>query len=76
MSLHPNSAALYARAVTVFPSGVTHDVRYLKLFPIFVERASGKANVFQRPKMVGRATAPRFVAAIPQLLFSMPSNPS
>ncbi|MCH7952611.1 MAG: aspartate aminotransferase family protein [Chloroflexi bacterium] len=37
--LHPESAALYEESSRVFPSGVTHDVRYVTPFPIFVERA-------------------------------------
>lgn len=37
----PESAKLYQRAVSVFPSGVTHDSRYLEPFPIFVKEASG-----------------------------------
>lgn len=39
--LHPGSARLYEEAAGVFPSGVTHDIRYLTPFPIFVERAKG-----------------------------------
>ncbi len=39
--LHPGSAALYEESSRIFPSGVTHDIRYLTPFPIFVERASG-----------------------------------
>lgn len=38
---HPSSRAQYERALKDFPSGVTHDVRYLKPFPIYVERAAG-----------------------------------
>lgn len=38
---HPGSQARYARAVTAIPSGVTHDVRYFKPFPLYVERAEG-----------------------------------
>jgi len=37
----PDSAKLYERAVTLFPSGVTHDGRYLQPFPIYVERSEG-----------------------------------
>ena len=37
--LHPQSAALYEESLRVFPSGVTHDVRYVTPFPIFVEQA-------------------------------------
>lgn len=37
----PRSAELYQRASTLFPSGVTHDGRYLKPFPPYVERAVG-----------------------------------
>jgi glutamate-1-semialdehyde 2,1-aminomutase len=36
-----SSAALYDRAVKLFPSGVTHDSRYLKPFPIYIDHASG-----------------------------------
>ena len=39
--LHPASARLYEAATSTFPSGVTHDVRYLQPFPIYVERARG-----------------------------------
>lgn len=39
-ALHPESARLYAESLRIFPSGVTHDVRYLQPFPIYVERAS------------------------------------
>lgn len=35
------SADLAARGRSLFPSGVTHDSRYLKPFPVFVDRASG-----------------------------------
>jgi glutamate-1-semialdehyde 2,1-aminomutase len=37
----PNSAKLYRQAREVFPGGVTHDLRYLEPFPIYVERAQG-----------------------------------
>jgi glutamate-1-semialdehyde 2,1-aminomutase len=37
--LHPQSAALYEESLRVFPSGVTHDVRYVTPFPIFVDHA-------------------------------------
>jgi glutamate-1-semialdehyde 2,1-aminomutase len=37
----PRSAELYERACGLFPSGVTHDGRYLKPFPPYVERAAG-----------------------------------
>ena len=36
-----SSAALYERAVGLFPSGVTHDSRFLKPFPIYVDHAEG-----------------------------------
>ncbi len=36
---HPGSQALYRRASTVLPSGVTHDARFLRPFPVYVERA-------------------------------------
>jgi glutamate-1-semialdehyde 2,1-aminomutase len=37
----PASRALFARAQTLFPDGVTHDNRRMQPFPIFVERADG-----------------------------------
>lgn len=40
-SASPISQKLYARACEIFPSGVTHDNRFLSPFPIYVERASG-----------------------------------
>jgi glutamate-1-semialdehyde 2,1-aminomutase len=39
--LHPRSAALHAEALRFFPNGVTHDIRHLVPFPIYVERAAG-----------------------------------
>jgi glutamate-1-semialdehyde 2,1-aminomutase len=35
------SAALYERAQRVFPSGVTHDGRYMEPYPIYVTHADG-----------------------------------
>jgi glutamate-1-semialdehyde 2,1-aminomutase len=35
------SSALYERAKETFPSGVTHDARFAKPFPIYVNRAQG-----------------------------------
>ena len=37
----PTSRELYDQACHVFPSGVTHDGRFLRPFPIYVEKASG-----------------------------------
>ena len=37
----PKSADLYRRAKNLFPSGVTHDARYLKPFPIYANNAVG-----------------------------------
>lgn len=39
--MHPTSARLYEESLRVFPSGVTHDVRFLTPFPLYVERAQG-----------------------------------
>src|SRR2546422_8017523 len=36
-----NSRKLYEQAKTLFPQGVTHDLRYLEPFPIYIERAEG-----------------------------------
>lgn len=38
---HPGSASLYQRAQSHFPSGVTHDGRWMEPFPPAVERAAG-----------------------------------
>jgi len=35
------SAKLFERGATVFPSGVTHDGRYLEPFPVYVKEAAG-----------------------------------
>jgi glutamate-1-semialdehyde 2,1-aminomutase len=37
----PNSCRRYEQAKQVFPAGVTHDLRYMEPFPIFVERQKG-----------------------------------
>jgi glutamate-1-semialdehyde 2,1-aminomutase len=37
----PGSAALFERARDLFPSGITHDTRYLDPYPLYVERALG-----------------------------------
>ena len=37
----PTSRSLYERALDLFPSGVTHDTRYLQPYPIYVDRAQG-----------------------------------
>lgn len=39
--LHPGSARLYQESVRTFPSGVTHDIRYLTPFPVYIEHAQG-----------------------------------
>ena len=38
---HPRSRELYSRALRCFASGVTHDGRYVKPFPIYMARADG-----------------------------------
>jgi glutamate-1-semialdehyde 2,1-aminomutase len=37
----PKSKKLFEHALGVFPSGVTHDLRYLEPFPIYIDRALG-----------------------------------
>src|SRR5262249_47489739 len=37
----PASARLYEQGKKLFPDGVTHDGRYLKPFPVYVEHAAG-----------------------------------
>jgi glutamate-1-semialdehyde 2,1-aminomutase len=38
---HPKSAVLAERARRAIPGGVTHDIRHLVPFPVYVERARG-----------------------------------
>jgi glutamate-1-semialdehyde 2,1-aminomutase len=37
----PTSRRLYEQARSVFPNGVTHDLRFLEPFPIYIDRALG-----------------------------------
>src|SRR5438270_5513559 len=37
----PNSRKLFEQAKRLFPDGVTHDLRRLEPFPIYIERAQG-----------------------------------
>jgi glutamate-1-semialdehyde 2,1-aminomutase len=37
----PNSRRLFEQAKALFPNGVTHDLRYLDPFPVYVARAEG-----------------------------------
>ena len=39
--LHPDSRKLHRRALTLFPDGVTHDIRAQTPFPLYVTHASG-----------------------------------
>jgi glutamate-1-semialdehyde 2,1-aminomutase len=38
---HPKSAALAERARAAIPGGITHDIRHLLPFPVYIDRASG-----------------------------------
>ncbi|PYM11805.1 MAG: aspartate aminotransferase family protein [Candidatus Rokuibacteriota bacterium] len=38
---HPKSAALAERARRAIPGGITHDIRHLVPFPVYVERGAG-----------------------------------
>jgi glutamate-1-semialdehyde 2,1-aminomutase len=38
---HATSAGLAARARQVIPGGITHDIRHLDPFPVYIDRASG-----------------------------------
>ncbi len=41
----PKSAKLFERSARLFPSGVTHDGRYLQPFPIFAKEAAGSKKI-------------------------------
>jgi glutamate-1-semialdehyde 2,1-aminomutase len=38
---HPTSAKLAERARRAIPGGVTHDIRHLSPFAVYVDRAAG-----------------------------------
>jgi len=38
---HPRSAALAERARRAIPGGITHDIRHLLPFPVYIDRAAG-----------------------------------
>ena len=38
---HPRAAALAERARTAIPGGITHDIRHLLPFPVYIDRARG-----------------------------------
>jgi len=42
---HPVSARLHSRASRVLPSGITHDSRHQRPFPIYVDHADGPRKV-------------------------------
>ena len=46
--LHAGSATRYQRAVELFPSGVTHDGRYISPFPLYIECSIGAHKCFVR----------------------------
>jgi glutamate-1-semialdehyde 2,1-aminomutase len=37
----PGSAARFARALELFPSGITHDSRYIEPYGLYIDRAAG-----------------------------------
>src|SRR5262249_3048998 len=41
----PASAGLYEKGTQLFPDGVTHDGRYLKPFPVYIEHAAGAMKI-------------------------------
>ena len=40
----PRSRMLHEQARNIFPNGVTHDLRYLEPFPVYVDRASAATS--------------------------------
>ncbi|MFQ5847294.1 MAG: aspartate aminotransferase family protein [Candidatus Methylomirabilales bacterium] len=41
LDAHPTSCKLFERARELIPGGITHDIRYLTPFPVYIERAEG-----------------------------------
>src|SRR5215472_7295811 len=40
----PTSHKLHQQAKELFPNGVTHDLRYLEPFPVYIDRAAGASK--------------------------------
>jgi len=40
-AMHPKAGALAERARRAIPGGITHDIRHLVPYPVYIERASG-----------------------------------
>src|SRR5262245_7743845 len=40
-AMHPTASALADRARRAIPGGITHDIRHLVPYPVYIERASG-----------------------------------
>ena len=38
---HPKSAMLAEQARRAIPGGITHDIRHLMPYPVYIERAAG-----------------------------------
>ena len=41
LSAHRRSADLYQTATSLFPGGITHDVRHFRPFPLYIDHAQG-----------------------------------
>jgi glutamate-1-semialdehyde 2,1-aminomutase len=41
----PGSAAASAKAARLFPSGITHDSRYLEPYGLYIDRGQGSAEM-------------------------------
>jgi len=41
VEVFPTSRKLYEQALEMFPNGVTHDLRFMQPFPVYVERGEG-----------------------------------
>jgi glutamate-1-semialdehyde 2,1-aminomutase len=41
LASNPKSKTLFERGLTSFPGAITHDIRFLRPYPVYVERAQG-----------------------------------
>ena len=63
----PGSAALAAKARSLFPSGITHDGRHLEPYGVYIERGEGAVQMGRRWQPLHRLLRrPRRAAARPQ----------
>ena len=67
---HPKSKELYERALKCYPSGVTHDARFAKPFPIYAVKALGALKREGFKISLGEFAKAGLLTTFTQLLFA------